>query len=230
MTRREDILIVIGHDNARMYGEMADANISQLKKYGYDYLLEDFSNTGRHPWFAKAGALLDAMNRETHRWIVWMDADSVMLRPFDELFERDYDMGLLVKERERYDLGLSRSTPHGDYFYSHLIGLQAGRKAKWFLEEWIEVNKKAKGRESDLKGVHRLLETIMEVDVTLFDRLGEIVNTPKCKISLYDPYIYGAMDGILEMRESRTDAKVVHFKGRALKRAWKEYREKVLCL
>ena len=211
---RSSVRIITAY-SGNPYGDMAWALLESVDKFDYNYARYVIStdNPARSK-LNKAELLLDAFE-EGYEWVVWMDADSLMLQDIDALFG-DWDIGLAVKEPE------FRSSKFGSYFYSGLVVVRNSDVGKMVLREW-NVNCKLEGVKSDQKRLNMLFEHAL--DDNIYGMVGETIVVDGIEINCIDPHVYVHQEAIRKMEAPGSDVRVLHFKG-VLQKVWDEYLER----
>ena len=213
---RNDVLIVIGHNGHPKFVEMAEISASWIDKYQYPYVVFQTAEKRykKYPFHMKYEMLKKAMEAFNHKWYVWMDADSFMVNPIDELFTDDYDVGVPLKEK-----GVPKSNQHGSHMYAGLSVWRKGLKATWTLERYGE-----RRYSCDQKQLHVIVGKYIEFDDKFYDRAWEVISTPNFDLKLFPQDEYFHMTAIQEMRKWEDHIKIIHFKGRELQKKWDEYK------
>ena len=198
----------MGYDGGSRSSDQAPIAAGSVVRYRYPCHLEKVEPR-RHYLHMKTDILQPQFGKA--HWMVWMDVDSIMVNPIDEVFSDDYDVALVVKKP-----GLA-SKRHGNYVYAGFSVWNSTPAAKWFLDEY------AKHRyPSDQRELHHILEQNLSLDDSIFERVGEIIETDRFRLKLLDPDKYIHLDAIQKMEMWTDDVSVLHFKG-VLGRKWREY-------
>lgn len=211
MFNRKDVNIVIGYDGNGRTEDQVPVAVDFVNKQGYR--CTPVKVEPQVPYLnMKTDILMPEFGKT--KWTVWMDADSILVNPFDELFDDEWDVALSVKEPGMY------SKKHGSYIYGSFSAWNNTSKAKWFLEEY------AKHRHgSDQRELHAVIEPYVKLDDSMFDRAGEVVDLDGCRLKLLDPKQYSNLDHITDMAEWDESTKILHFKGGRGK-LWREYADR----
>ncbi len=207
---RDRVRIITAHDGKRQYGVMAETAKRYAEAAGYEYAIEE--DTGvKHK---KPAFLVKYLTKE---WSVWMDADSMMLRPIDEVFEVDFDVAIAAQDYK------PRNTKrYGAYLYSGLIVAHNTDRAKQFLAEW----EGAQVFTSDQRNLNAVLGPYL--DDTVYERKGEVLDCNGLKVLILDPDIYVHQRSLHERRLPDDYVKIIHFKGRLHRDCWPTYK-RLLC-
>jgi hypothetical protein len=207
---RDFVRIVTAHDGTRQYGVMAGIAQRYAEAVGYEYIIEEDSDI-KHKKPALIAKYL------TKEWATWMDADSILMRPIDEVFEINFDVAIACQERE------PRNTKrYGAYLYSGLIVAHNTPRTKQFLTDWGG----AQVHTSDQRNLNAMLEGYL--DSTIYERTGEVLNCGGLRILILDPDVYVHQKALHEMRLPDAYVKIIHFKGRLHRDCWPRYR-RLLC-
>jgi hypothetical protein len=218
MTTHKDVLIVMGHNGNPHYVEMANLAVEYIERQGYPYRLVQMGEKKfqEYPMHMKSVILKGAFASSDARWIVWMDVDSVMVNPIDEMFEGDYDLGVPRKEE-----GAPLSRNHGSYLYSGIMVWQRGPGAMWLLNE-LGNNEHI----SDQKRLHEIIQPHISLDSI---EVGQTYQTVQYRLKIFDQDKYFHMTALHEMRRWDEGVKVLHFKGGLHRKGtWALYKEKFL--
>lgn len=212
---RDDVLIVMGHNGHPKFVEMAEVAVQWLVKHEYPHILfqTDDSKHLKRPFHMKYGMLKKAMHFWDHKWYVWMDVDSFMVNPIDELFTDDYDIGVPVKEK-----GAPRSRRHGSHLYAGLSVWKKGPRADWVLERYGQQKYSC-----DQKELHLIVAPYVPLNDEFYDKAWHVFQTPHFDLKLFPQDEYFHMDAIKEMRRWEDHVKILHFKG-YLQKSWNEYK------
>jgi hypothetical protein len=153
---------------------------------------------------SKAELMLDVLNQGYHKWVVWMDADSTMIRHIDEVFKGHYDIGLVAKPVE------AASSRFGRYAYSGFVVAHNTSQAVQFLKRWHNECHKP-GVQSDQKRLNKMLELDLDDQV----EPNQILSLEKNDVMVkwLDPDIYVHCESIRQMVPAGKHVKVLHFKG-----------------
>jgi hypothetical protein len=194
---------------------MADLAKKYAERCGYEVTVERLTKTvgeGNEITTHEKPALISKYL--TREWSVWMDADSMMLRPMDELFEVDFDVAIPV-QRQR-----PTSSRYGSYLGACFIAAHNTPAAQDFLADW-SANQLTP---EDQYNLNQLLDPYL--DDTVYDRVGEVLDCDGMKLLLLDPDVY-AHTASLYAREWPTPehVRVIHFIGRLQRDAWRDYRQ-----
>lgn len=206
----KSVRIVTAHDGARYFTAMADIAKTLAEKAGHE--LEIIRDTGiKHK---KSTLLLDALTEE---WVVWMDADSMILGNIDHLFEIDCDLIVNVKEP------VNRSTKYGTYLYSGFVCVRNTPAGIDLLKRW-------QGGDTDQPSDQFNLNKVLEdyLDDAVYDQHGTTQTYGDLRVHLLDPNIYCHTQSIRDGVYPPDEVNVLHFKGRT-HRLWRDYKRKFLC-
>jgi hypothetical protein len=208
------VRIVTAHDGARQYTAMAELGKRYAEHHGYEYTIENLTEVVAMQNGATTHEKPDLVARYlTKEWSVWMDADAMMLRSIDELFEVDFDVAIPTQQTK------PSSGRFGSYLNASFIAARNTRPARQFLAEWSD-NQRIP---CDQNNLNLLLDSYL--DDTIFERHGEVLNCGGMKLLLLDPDVY-AHTASLYAREWPTPehVRVIHFIGRLQRDAWRDYR------
>lgn len=65
------------------------------KKHGYDFIFSDqITDPSRHIYWSKIILMLNTMQASSYKWVVWMDADTIIMNqdvPLEDLIDEDYN-------------------------------------------------------------------------------------------------------------------------------------------
>ena len=210
----------MGHNGQPRFEGYSQIAKASVEKFGYKcamFVMDD-PVYQKYPFYMKSEILHLAFETGLHDWVVWMDVDSIMVNPIDELFTENYDLALPTKEREA-----RKPRQHGSFLYAGFSVWKVGEGARWILDKYLEHNVSC-----DQKELHGIIGKEMTLDKSVFDRVGEIVTTDHFKLKLLDQDVYFHMDAIKEMRPWEEHVKLLHFKGRYLQQKWNEY-QRFIC-
>jgi hypothetical protein len=191
---------------------MADLAKEYAEDCGYEFIIETIADIGETgTTHAKPALILGHLTRE---WSVWMDADSMMLRPIDALFEIDFDVAIPVQRQK------PSSSRHGLYLGACFVAARNTEPAKQFLTAW-SVSQHAP---CDQRNLNLLLDPYL--DDTVFDRVGEVLDCGGMKLLLLDPDVYAHTASLHSPRKWPTPehVRIIHFIGRLQRDAWRDYR------
>jgi hypothetical protein len=188
---------------------MADTAKRYAERCGYEFSIEALTEIAEGTTLLKP-ALISA--HLTAEWSVWMDADSMMLRPIDELFEVDFDVAIPV-QRQR-----PTSSREGLYLWACFIAAHNTPAAQDFLADWDA----DQSTPNDQYNLNQLLDPYL--DETVYNRVGEVLDCDGMKLLLLDPDIY-AHTASLRAREWPTPehVRIIHFLGRLQRDVWRDY-------
>jgi hypothetical protein len=179
---------------------------------GYELRVEETTNV-KH---SKASILLRHLPEGR---AIWMDSDSMICKPFDDLLERDFDIALPVKEPE------FATHRYGHFLYSGFIVCNNTAPTRQLLSDWHAMCNAEGAPASDQRNLHEVLDG--HLDESLYTRHNEIVDFGGLKVALLDPFEYCHLASIKEMCPPVPECRVIHFKG-ALHKKWPEYK-RFLC-
>ena len=212
----DGVRIVTAHDGARQYTAMARIAHEYARRNGYQLTIEDITEITSTKTTHQKPALI--AKHLTEEWSVWMDADAMMLRPIDELFEVDFDVAIPTQQVK------PRSDRHGFYLNASFIAARNTEPAKQFLADWSA----NQHRPCDQQNLNTLLGP--HLDDTIFGKHGEVVDMGGLAVRILNPDVY-AHTGTLYAREWPTPEHVraIHFIGRLQRDAWSHYRKILQC-
>lgn len=224
---RDRILIVTAYDHRRYYAEMAGVLGRKVKNFGYHFRevrIEDLEGKNlvkRN----KASILLDAFKDFEYDYVIWMDADSIMVQDIDEVFEdKNYHIAMPIKNQQERP-----SKKYGSYLYSGLLIVRNCEPAKKILRKWYTACQQGVLK-SDQKKLHDVFGD--DLNNNIFRKIGQVINMPNAGIKLFClcSNEYAHVECISYMRTWKQNVKILHFKGRkTLQLQWPLYKEKFLC-
>ena len=206
----EGVNIVTAHDGARQYTAMAEVAKRYAERCGYEYSIENITDIVDGTTYEKPALITKYMTKE---WSVWMDADAMMLRPIDELFEGDFDVAIPTQQKK------PRGDRHGFYLNASFIAAHNTEAAGDFLADWSANQHQL----CDQKNLNILLGPWL--DDTIFGKHGEVVDMGGLMVRVLDPDVY-AHTASLHTRTWPTPehVRIIHFIGRLQRDAWRDYR------
>jgi hypothetical protein len=204
------MFLITAHDSTRFYADMAKVSKMYADKHGYPFRMRHLEEVKT----MKSKLMLEGLE-EGHDHVAWVDSDSVILHPINELHRDDYDIALCVKEA-------TASKRLGKYLYSGFVVANQTEAAKDFLTKWGSCT----AHRSDQRNLHDALAS--ELDDTIYNRIGEVIELQSTRFLLLDHHIYCQQEAIKAMNAPAAYVKILHFKGR-LHRAWPEYASRFLC-
>lgn len=184
--------------NSDDYKRLLDVFLYSIRKntpYEVDVLtLEAPDRDGQSRSFDSNTAKLDAwVNyfKDKQGQYVLMDCDMLVLKPFHEVFEREFDIGYTYRGRPPFNGGV--------------VYVNVNKYSLKLLRDWRDVNKKMY---KDW-GFHREYRTkYTGMNQAAFGYLLE--NNPDCNIEAFPCRIYNACDNHWRTLSDR--AKVIHYK------------------
>lgn len=199
--RRDRVLIVTAYDDNGHYAKMAEKLEAQVTALKYNF--KKIHMTGQVKQ-SKARLMLNEMYKKNHEWVVWMDADSIMVRQIDEIFNSEWQIGICPKS------STGGHKKFGKFVHSGFISALNVGSSRGFLERWDE-RLQLPGVHSDQKQLNSMLEPDMggnlvpgtTVELTHNDIL----------VKWLDPDVYIHQDSIREMVKFPKHVKILHFKG-----------------
>jgi hypothetical protein len=210
----DGVRIITAHDGARAFGEMATAAKKHAERCGYEYNIESTNSAGgtTHDKPILVAKYL------TEEWSVWMDADSMLLRPMDEVFEIDFDIALVVRPKAPRNM-----KRYGGYVYAGFVIAHNTEPAKQFLTDWTATQHFT----SDQRNLNALLGPYL--DSSVYDRAGEVLDCGGLKVLLLEEeqYCYRSFAG-KPVEFPAEPVKIIHFVGRLHRDYWPAYKE-ILC-
>lgn len=212
------------YDNPiKPYKEMAANMVKSLERLGYEDIDLRALNTNPNimerpkdgfymPVFMEKLPGIRLMMDQTQEDLFWIDVDCLVRERFDEMTE-DCDMCFTI--RRPWTLSVNKNT-FDSYLNAGVFFLKNNDAVRWFLEGWIENNKKAQYGDQQ-----SLAEMLLKVDVLTvpktFEAFGCRIKTVPCDI-----YNHFYFDG------AEKQAKILHFKGQPDKRLYIYWRDKIL--
>jgi hypothetical protein len=185
------------------------------ERCGYEYNIEIINGIVGGTTHDKPALIANYL---TKKWSVWMDADSMMLRPIDEVFEVDFDVAIPVRSEAPRN-----KKRYGAYLCAGLVIAHNTEPTRQFLAEWDSKQYHV----SDQRNLNVLLDRYLEPAV--YTRTGEVIDCGGLKLLLLDSNLYNHTDSLRNERwPIDEDAKIIHFIGRLQRDRWPQY-EKLLC-
>ncbi len=232
-------IVTAANDN-KDYPELVKQCVSSAEALGYDISVYDlgglgygnntFAQQNRSPILAcwqKPFVMLDALEKVApNELVVWFDADLQIKKKIDEIDDKSYDIGLVV--RGGFKLETFKQNDFSQKFNTGTLFLYNNAKSISFLQEWISTFPKSlshKGVRRSLwkHGDQRYLNDMFRTyySVTAYNNIigtqliGAPIQYKNSTIKLFGSVKYNNYD-----ENSMDKASIVHFKGGALRETW----------
>jgi len=189
--RYKEILEKTKHQYDRIY------NLGGL---GFGVSWRTKSNDSRQIRRWKPQYMLD-MVRDTNQPCVWLDADSLQLKPFTEMETDDFDIALVVRKRKEGNIKFKSAT----------VFIRPSKAAVSFLKRWIQAIP-PNGR-GDQRYLRDIIQGHYPLTLSTYRR-NRILDIAGTRVKLLDRSTYcWEIKRIEEVGDVPEWAKAVHFSG-----------------
>ena len=213
------LTIISAANNIGIYAHMLSNCIKNAQRFDYGTRVYDLGglnlgirrsmpNDKVSICMRKPTLILNALEVEKGP-ILWMDADTLMVKHVDELVDPSYDVAIFYSRRKRRKC-----------FTAGIMYLNNTRNSRDFVQSWID-----KIRDSDLLIYREVEDRQLGDQIFLNDMIyqdhvrgGRFLNTTKivagsAKVRFLDADIYNTSKPIVGRRKPREDEKILHWRG-----------------